>query len=52
MSLTVGICRVELRIPENHSLKGKRQLLKSLGTFDFRKDWNHKKDRRDRESRR
>jgi len=30
MSLTVGVCRVELRIPENHSLKGKRQLLKSL----------------------
>jgi len=27
-----------------------RQLLKSLGTFDFRKDWDHKKDRRDRES--
>jgi Arc/MetJ family transcription regulator len=27
-----------------------RQLLKSLGTFDFRKDWDYKKDRRDRES--
>jgi uncharacterized protein YlxP (DUF503 family) len=30
MALTVGICRVELRLPENHSLKGKRQVLKSL----------------------
>lgn len=29
-----------------------RQLLKSLGTFDFRKDWEPKKDRRDREPRR
>jgi uncharacterized protein YlxP (DUF503 family) len=30
MPLTVGLCRVELRLPENHSLKGKRQVLKSL----------------------
>ncbi len=30
MALTVGICRVQLRLPENHSLKGKRQVLKSL----------------------
>jgi len=30
MSLTIGICRVHLRLPENHSLKGKRQVLKSL----------------------
>jgi uncharacterized protein YlxP (DUF503 family) len=30
MSLTIGVCRVDLRLPENHSLKGKRQLLKSL----------------------
>lgn len=30
MSLTVGVCRVRLRLPENHSLKGKRQVLKSL----------------------
>lgn len=29
-----------------------RQLLKSLGTYDFRKDWEPKKDRRDREPRR
>ncbi len=30
MALTVGLCRVRLRLPENHSLKGKRQVLKSL----------------------
>ena len=30
MALTVGLCRVSLRLPENHSLKGKRQVLKSL----------------------
>lgn len=28
--MTVGLCRVWLRLPENHSLKGKRQVLKSL----------------------
>ena len=28
--MTVGLCRVSLRLPENHSLKGKRQVLKSL----------------------
>ncbi len=30
MGMTVGLCRVSLRLPENHSLKGKRQVLKSL----------------------
>ncbi|HEU4759554.1 MAG TPA: DUF503 domain-containing protein [Dehalococcoidia bacterium] len=30
MGMTVGLCRVWLRLPENHSLKGKRQVLKSL----------------------
>lgn len=30
MSLTIGVCRVQLRLPENHSLKGKRRVLKSL----------------------
>lgn len=30
MALVIGICRVTLRLPENHSLKGKRQVLKSL----------------------
>jgi len=28
--MTVGLCRVLLRLPENQSLKGKRQVLKSL----------------------
>jgi hypothetical protein len=26
----IGACRVELRLAENHSLKGKRQIVKSL----------------------
>lgn len=30
MTLAVGVCRVRLRLPENQSLKGKRQVLKSL----------------------
>lgn len=28
--MTIGVCRVQLRLPENHSLKGKRQVIKSL----------------------
>jgi uncharacterized protein YlxP (DUF503 family) len=28
--MNVGVCKVELRIPENMSLKGKRQVLKSV----------------------
>lgn len=28
--MNVGICRVRLRIPENHSLKGKRQVISSM----------------------
>jgi uncharacterized protein YlxP (DUF503 family) len=28
----VGVCRIELRLPENHSLKGKRQVIKSIIT--------------------
>ena len=28
----VGVCRIELRLPENHSLKGKRQVIKSITT--------------------
>ena len=27
-----------------------RKILKALGTIEFRKDWDYKKDRRDRES--
>lgn len=30
MGVTVGACRITLRLPENHSLKGKRQVVKSL----------------------
>ena len=28
--MTVGACRVTLRLPENDSLKGKRQVIKSI----------------------
>jgi uncharacterized protein YlxP (DUF503 family) len=28
--MNVGICRIKLRLPENASLKGKRQVLKSI----------------------
>ncbi len=28
--MNVGVCRIDLRIPENSSLKGKRQVLKSI----------------------
>ena len=31
-TMTVGVCRVTLRLPENSSLKGKRQLVRSLTT--------------------
>ena len=30
--MNVGVCRVELRLPENESLKGKRQVIKSIVT--------------------
>jgi uncharacterized protein YlxP (DUF503 family) len=30
MGMTVGLCRVWLRLPQNHSLKEKRQIVKSL----------------------
>jgi uncharacterized protein YlxP (DUF503 family) len=30
--MTVGVCRVTLRLPENSSLKGKRQVVRSLTT--------------------
>lgn len=32
MGMVVGLCTVELHIPEAQSLKGKRQVLKSLTT--------------------
>lgn len=28
--MNVGICKIKLRIPENQSLKGKRQVIKSI----------------------
>jgi uncharacterized protein YlxP (DUF503 family) len=28
--MTIGVCRLTLRLPENGSLKGKRQVLKSV----------------------
>ena len=30
--MNVGVCRIELRLPENLSLKGKRRVLKSVTT--------------------
>ena len=30
--MTVGTCRVTLRLPENDSLKGKRQVVKSISS--------------------
>jgi len=30
--MNVGVCKIELRLPENLSLKGKRQVLKSITT--------------------
>ena len=31
-TMIIGVCRVTLRLPENSSLKGKRQLVRSLTT--------------------
>ena len=28
--MNIGVCRVELRLPENQSLKGKRRVIKSI----------------------
>jgi len=28
--MNVGMCLIQIRIPENHSLKGKRQVVKSI----------------------
>ncbi len=30
--MNVGVCRIELRLPDNLSLKGKRRVLKSITT--------------------
>ncbi len=40
---------VTVALEEFIQRRRQRQLLKSLGTFDFRTDWNHKKDRKGRE---
>jgi hypothetical protein len=32
MAMNVGVCRIELRLAENLSLKGKRRVLKSVTT--------------------
>ncbi len=39
MSMNVGICRITLRLPENASLKDKRQVVKSL-TAKLRNKFN------------
>jgi len=31
-AMNIGVCRIELRLPENLSLKGKRRVLKSITT--------------------
>ncbi len=28
--MNIGVCRVKIRLPENHTLKGKRQVVKSI----------------------
>jgi len=28
--MNIGVCRIEIRLPENQSLKGKRQVIKSI----------------------
>jgi hypothetical protein len=33
MSISVGICQIKLRLPENSSLKGKRRVIKSIVTL-------------------
>ena len=30
--MNIGVCKISLRFPENQSLKGKRQILKSITT--------------------
>ncbi len=37
---------VTVALQELIERRGQRSILRSIGTFDFRPDWNHKKDRR------
>ncbi len=37
--MNVGVCKIELRLPENMSLKGKRQVIKSI-TSQLRNRFN------------
>ncbi len=37
--MNIGVCRIELRLPENQSLKGKRRVIKSI-TTRLRNDCN------------
>jgi len=41
---------VTLALEEFIQRRDQNPLLKSLGTFDFRKDWDYKKERRDRKT--
>lgn len=43
---------VTVALEEFIQRRRQRQVLKSLGTLDFRKEWDYKKDRREREPRR
>jgi len=42
---------VTVALEEFIQRRAQRKVLKSLGTFDFREDWDYKKDRRGREHR-
>lgn len=37
--MNIGVCRIELRLPGNQSLKGKRRVIKSI-TTRLRNDYN------------
>jgi Arc/MetJ family transcription regulator len=41
---------VTLALTEFIQRRRQREVLKTLGTIEFRKGWDYKKDRRDRES--
>ena len=43
---------VTIALEEFIQSQRQRHILNALGTFDFKKDWDYKKDRKDPESRR